>query len=330
MEYTNLGNTGLRVSRLCLGTMVFGTRSPKAAAGRCLDRALDLGMRCVETADVYGNDKSEATYCGLTEEIIGEWFQSRQSRERVILATKVYNEMFDDKYGPNSRPGLSAYKIKRQLKDSLRRLQTDYIDLYQLHHNVPQVNWTELMNALEDIVHSGQVIYVGSCNFGGRHLERARAEADKQHFLGLVSEQHKYNLLCRLPELEVLPAIEELGLGFMVWSPLEGGLLAENILHPTEQVGKRAERSQLLTQDQRRQLQLFEELCQEIGESQSTVALAWLLHQPLVTCPIIGPRTVEQLDNAVRALEISLSDEILQRLDEIFPPVGAGPDSYSW
>lgn len=329
MEYKRLGNTGLKVSRLCLGTMSFGTRTSKEEAFKIMDRALELGINFFDTANVYGRGKD--TECGLTESIIGEWFaQGENRREKVVLSTKVHNEMFDEKYSVNDEAGLSAYKIYNQLNDSLKRLQTDHIDLYLMHHIDRNVSWEELYGAFENVINQGKVYYVGSCNFGGRHLGYAKAKAEQRNFLGLVCEQHKYNLLCRLPELEVIPAIKENKMGMMVWSPLEGGLLAENILNPTSKVGKRAERSQKLTLKQREQLQKYADLCKELHESESNVALAWLLQNPAVTCPIIGPRTVEQLENAVHALDIELSEETLKRLDEIFPGYQEAPEEYSW
>ncbi|MGN0244730.1 MAG: aldo/keto reductase [Lachnospiraceae bacterium] len=329
MEYIKLGKTGLKVSRLCLGTMSFGTRTTKEEAFRIMDRALELGINFFDTANVYGN--SQNTECGLTETIIGEWFaQGGNRRERVVLSTKVHNQMFDEKYGPNDEPGLSAYKIYNQLNDSLKRLQTDHIDLYLMHHVDRNVSWDELYGAFENVINQGKVYYAGSCNFGGRHLSYAKGKAEQRNFTGLVCEQHKYNLLCRLPELEVIPAIKETGMGMMVWSPLEGGLLAENILNPTSNIGKRVERSKKLTTQQREQLQKYADLCKKSGESESNVALAWLLHNPAVTCPIIGPRTVEQLENSIHALDVKLNEDILKQLDEIFPGYKEAPEEYSW
>lgn len=330
MKYTYLGRTGLKVSRLCLGTMNFGSRTSEEEAFKIMDRALEAGINFFDTANVYGN--SDTGHCGWTEEIIGKWFAlGGGRREKVVLATKVYNDMNSKLDGPNSAPGLSAYKIRRQLDESLKRLQTNHVELYQMHHIDRHASWEELMGTFESIVNQGKVYYIGSCNFGARHLAYAQAAADKRNFFGLVSEQHKYNLMCRLPELEVIPAIKDLGFGMMVWSPLESGLLADNILNPTSNVGKRAEKSKKLIPEQRKKLQAYADLCKELGEIESNVALAWLLHNPAVTCPIIGPRTVEQLENALHALEIELSEDTLLKLDEIFPgPGGEAPEAYSW
>lgn len=328
MEYTNLGRTGLKVSRLCLGTMNFGPRTDEQEAFAIMDHALDAGINFFDTADVYGG----AAHHGRTEEIIGRWFaQGNGRREKVVLATKVYSDMKDPLDGPNSERGISAYKIYRHLEGSLRRLQTDHVELYQMHHIDPTIDWDEIYGAFENVIAQGKVYYVGSSNFGARYLAYAKAAADKRHFLGLVSEQHKYSLLCRLPELEVLPAAQELGMGVTVWSPLDGGLLAEHALDPTGKVGRRVEQADSLDKREQTQLQCYADLCQEIGEKQSDVALAWILQNPAITAPIIGPRTLEQLESTLHVLDIKLTPDVLEKLDEIFPgPGGAAPQAYAW
>ncbi|WP_125580619.1 aldo/keto reductase [Lacticaseibacillus suibinensis] len=332
MEYTTLGRTGLKVSRLVLGTMNFGPRTSEADADHIMDRARELGINFFDTANVYGRSKTNPKgHAGWTEEIVGRWFaQGDGRRESTVLATKVYGRMDDATYGPNDPAGISAYKIKRSLNDSLRRLQTDHIDLLQMHHIDHHINWDEIFGAYEAAIAQGKVVYAGSSNFGARHLAFAAAHAHDRHFLGLVAEQHKYNLLTRLPELELLPTVKDLGMGLIIWSPLESGQLAENILHPTDLTGRRAEQSKHLSAARREQLTRFEQLCQNLGETQSTVALAWLLHNPVVTAPIIGPRTIEQLESAVHALDVHLSADVLAELDAIFPPVGAAPEAYAW
>lgn len=222
MQYTYLGQSGLRVSRLCLGTMNFGVDTDEKEAFRILDAALDAGINFIDTANIYGWGENS----GRTEEIIGKWFsQGGGRRERTVLATKVYGDMNDDHDGPNREAGLSAYKIRRHLEGSLRRLQTDHIELYQMHHVDRNVHWNELWSAFETAVSQGKIGYVGSSNFAGWDIAVAQGEAKARGILGLVSEQHKYNLLCRLPELEVLPASKALGLGVIPWSPLDGGCL---------------------------------------------------------------------------------------------------------
>ena len=330
MQYTYLGRTGLKVSRLCLGTMNFGPRTDEKEAFAIMDKALDAGVNFFDTANVYGNPNNG--YSGWTEEIMGRWFaQGGGRREKVVLATKVYGDMSDENDGPNGARGLSAYKIRRHLEGSLKRLQTDRVELYQMHHIERHAPWEEIWGAFEALVNQGTVYYVGSSNFGARHLAYAQAMADKRNFLGLVSEQHKYSLVCRLPELEVLPAAQELGLGLIPWGPLGGGLLSGNVLTPAAGSARSAEAAKDLTEPQRAQLMAYAALCKELGESESNVALAWLLSNPAVTAPIIGPRTLEQFENSLRAVEIALTDDVLRKLDEIFPgPGGAAPEAYAW
>jgi aryl-alcohol dehydrogenase-like predicted oxidoreductase len=328
MEYTQLGKTGMKVSRLVLGTMNFGTRTEEKDAYKIMDRALELGINFFDTANVYGG--WNGPHRGFTEEIIGRWFaQGGNRREKVVLATKFYNDMENELDGPNDAAGVSAYKLYRSLDASLKRLQTDHIELYQMHHIDHTINWNEIFQAYENMIAQGKIYYAGSSNFGARHLAFADKAADKRNFMGLVSEQHLYNLFERLPELELLPTAKDLDMGVLVWSPLEGGLLAEDALGAKS--GRRAERAASLTPEQRQQIQEYSDLCKELGESESNVALAWVLSNPAITAPIIGPRTVEQLEEAVHAVDIKLSDETLKRLDEIFPgPGGSAPEAYAW
>ncbi|CAM3863576.1 aldo/keto reductase [Cohnella lubricantis] len=326
MEYTTLGRTGLKVSKLCLGTMNFGVDTEEKDAFRIMDAALDAGINFFDTANVYGGKENR----GLTEEIVGRWFaQGGGRREKVVIATKFYGEMSDDNDGPNNAAGLSAYKLRRHLEGSLRRLQTDHIELYQMHHVDRSVSWDELWDAFRIAQYQGKIGYVGSSNFAGRDLVKAQYEAKSRGLLGLVSEQHKLSLLCRLPELEVLPAAEEHGIGVIAWSPLDGGLLSGHALKPV--AGSKRANNPERVEKHRAQLEAFEKLCRELGESEANVALAWTLTRPAMTAPIIGPRTLEQLEGALRVVDIQLSEEALQRLDEIFPgPGGAAPRAYAW
>ena len=326
MQYTSLGKSGMKVSRLCLGTMNFGPATDEKEAFRIMDAALDAGINFFDTANIYGWGENS----GLTEEIIGRWFrQGGGRRERVVLATKVHGAMSDPLDGPNDERGLSAYKIRRHLEGSLRRLQTDHIELYQMHHVDLRVTWDELWGAFELAAGQGKIGYVGSSNFAGWQLAVAQSEAKNRRFLGLISEQHKYSLTCRLPELEVLPAASNLGLGIIPWSPLDGGLLGRNALKKLE--GSRSGGNVERVEQHRAQLEAFAALCKELGEPQDNVALAWLLHNPAVTAPIIGPRTLEQFESSLSAIEVKLDADVLQRLDEIFPgPGGAAPEAYAW
>jgi aryl-alcohol dehydrogenase-like predicted oxidoreductase len=323
MEYTSLGRTGLQVSRLCLGTMNFGPQTTEEDSYAIMDRALELGINFFDTANVYGWKFGE----GLTEQIIGRWLaHGGGRREKVVLATKVYNKMGE---WPNER-GLSAYHIRKACEDSLRRLQTDHIDLYQMHHVERGTPWEEIWQAMEQLVREGKVLYVGSSNFAGWHIAKAQAKAEKRNFMGLVSEQSLYNLNARMIELEVIPTCEDFGLGLIPWSPLAGGLLG-GVLQKVAEGRRASERMQESIEKHRPQIEAYESFCKDMGESPADVALAWLLHNPVVTAPIIGPRTLEQLNGSTRAVEIKLSDDVLTKLDEIWPgPGGPAPEAYAW
>ena len=323
MNYVNLGRTGLKVSRLCLGTMNFGPQTSEEDSFGILGKALELGINFFDTANVYGWKRGE----GITEQIIGRWLaQGGDRRDRIVLATKVYGNMGD---GPNERR-LSAYHIRKACEGSLRRLQTDHIDLYQMHHIDRETPWDEIWQAMEQLVREGKVLYTGSSNFAGWHIAQAQAEARAHSFLGLVSEQSLYNLNARMIELEVIPACQSYGLGLIPWSPLAGGLLG-GILEKASAGRRTSERTQQMAEKYHNQLEAYENLCREMGETPANIALAWLFHQPAVTAPIIGPRTMDQLTDSLRSLEINLSEETLKKLDEIFPgPGGTAPEAYAW
>jgi len=323
MDYVRLGRTGLRVSPLCLGTMNFGPQTTEPESFAIMDRAHELGLNFFDTADMYGWKTGE----GWTEQIIGRWLaQGGGRREKTVLATKVYGKMGE---WPNQNK-LSALHIKQACEGSLRRLQTDHIDLYQMHHVDRDTPWEEIWQAMEQLVREGKVLYVGSSNFAGWHIAQANEAAKARHFMGLVSEQCRYSLLNRTVELEVLPACEGYGLGVIPWSPLSGGLLGGVLRKLTE--GRRSsDGTQAEIERKRETLEPWEALCGELGEQPSNVALAWLRKNSVVTAPIIGPRTIEQLDDSMRALEIELTDETLAKLDELFPgPGGAGPEAWAW
>lgn len=323
MQYTNLGRTGLKVSKLCLGTMNFGPFTTEPDSFAIMDKALDLGINFFDTANVYGWKTGE----GVTEQIIGRWLAlGGGRREKIVLATKVYGKMGD---GPNDSR-LSAYHIRHACEESLRRLHTDHLDLYQMHHVAREAPWEEIWQAMETLVQQGKVLYVGSSNFAGLHIAQAQFAARERHFMGLVSEQSLYNLNARMIELEVIPALRTFGLGLIPWSPLAGGLLGGALKKQAE--GRRAsDRIQQVIDKYRDQLETYESICQEIGESPADIALAWLLHNPAVTAPIIGPRTMDQFEESLHALEITLSEEVLSKLDEIWPgPGGEAPEAYAW
>ncbi|BDP43671.1 oxidoreductase (plasmid) [Deinococcus aetherius] len=323
MDYRHLGRTGLKVSPLCLGTMNFGPETSEPDSFRIMDRALDLGLNFFDTANVYGWKQGE----GVTEQIVGRWLeQNSGARDRIVLATKVYGKMGE---GPNDQK-LSAYHIRRACEDSLRRLKTDRIDLYQMHHIDRATPWEEVWQAMEWLVGQGMVLYVGSSNFAGWNIAQANSIAAQRNFMGLVSEQSLYNLQARMVELEVIPACRAFGLGLIPWSPLGGGLLG-GALQKAEGGRRASERMQGQIEKYRPQLERYEALCRDLGEQPADVALAWLLSNPVVTAPIIGPRTLEQLEGNLRALDVRLSEETLKELDAIWPgPGGQAPEAYAW
>jgi aryl-alcohol dehydrogenase-like predicted oxidoreductase len=323
VDYRHLGRLGLRVSPLCLGTMNFGPRTTEPDSHAIMDHALELGINFFDTANVYGQHKG----VGATETIVGNWFaKGGGRREKVVLATKVYSEMGS---WPNESR-LSALNIRRACDESLRRLQTDYIDMYQMHHVYREATWDEIWQAFETLVQQGKILYVGSSNFAGWHIAKANEAAKARHFLGLVSEQCIYNLAERTVEMDVLPACQDYGLGVIPWSPLWRGLLG-GVLE-----GERAgRRGSSMVQDKlekvRPQVEAYEKFCAELGHPPAEVALAWLLANPVVTAPIVGPRVVDQLDGAMRALDIELDGAAMKRLDEIWPgPGGASPEAFAW
>ncbi|TMA51313.1 MAG: aldo/keto reductase [Deltaproteobacteria bacterium] len=323
MEYVHLGRIGLRVSRLCLGTMNFGPLASEDDSFAIMDAALEHGITFFDTANVYGWRTGE----GVTEQIIGRWLaQGGGRREQIVLATKVYGRMGR---GPNDT-GLSAHHVRRACDESLKRLRTDRIDLYQMHHIDRATPWEELWQAMEQLVAAGKILYVGSSNFAGWQIAQAQGAAAARHFLGIVSEQSLYNLNARTVELEVVPACRAHGIGLLPWSPLAGGLLGGALQKASE--GRRGqERLQNAVEKHRPKLEAYEGLCRELGERPADVALAWLLRNPTVTAPIIGPRTREQLTGSLRALELKLAPESVARLDAIWPgPGGEAPEAYAW
>lgn len=321
MEYTKLGRCGLRVSRLCLGTMNFGSGTEEKEAFRIMDAALDAGINFFDTANNYGFLTGNE---GITEEIIGRWFAQKGSRrERVVLATKVHEDMKNPEDGPNSAAGLSIYKIRRHFKESLRRLQTDHVEIYYMHHIDRSITWTEAWDAFQNLYDRGLVDYIGASNFPAWEIARAQGEAEKRNFMGISVEQDRYNLTCRLPELEVLPACEALGVGFVAWAPLGGGMLAGKSEDSLRRIG--------LADSNLEKAEAYRKACGEAGLKEADAALAWLLNNPRLTAPIIGIRTMEQLNSSLHALDIKLSQDFVEELDRIFPgPGGPSPEAYAW
>jgi aryl-alcohol dehydrogenase-like predicted oxidoreductase len=327
MKHVHLGRSGLKVSPLCLGTMNFGPHTSEKESYAIMDQALELGINFFDTADYYGGKKGE----GITEQIIGRWFaQGGDRRERVVLATKVYALMEPrPNFEPNMDSGLSARKIVRACEASLRRLQTDCIDLYQMHHVDRTCPFEEIWQAMETLIAQGKVLYVGSSNFAGWDIATAQQTAAPRHFVGLVSEQSVYNLDKRAVELEVVPACRHYGLGVIPWSPLAGGLLG-GVLKKISEGRRSSPELAKQIEAKRPKLEAYEALCAKLGEEPAQVGLAWLLAQPGVSSPIIGPRTMEQLTGSLRATEIKLAAETLASLDTIWPGPGQAPNAYAW
>jgi aryl-alcohol dehydrogenase-like predicted oxidoreductase len=323
MKFSQLGRTGLQVSKICLGTMNFGPQTTEADAFAMMDKALDLEINFFDTANVYGWKIGE----GVTENIVGRWFaQGGNRRDKVVLATKVYGRMGN---WPN-QSRLSALHIRQACEESLKRLQTDHIDLYQMHHIDRNSPWEEVWQAMETLVQQGKVIYVGSSNFAGWQIAKANEAASRRNFIGLVCEQSLYNLADRMVELEVIPSCRDYGLGLIPWSPLAGGILG-GILDKVSKGRRTSDNAKKNIEKHRPQLEAYEAFCQEIGEQPADVALAWLLQNKDVTAPIIGPRTMDQLTGCLRSLEIKLTKDMLKKLDEIWPgPGGEAPEAYAW
>ena len=328
MEYTYMGRTGLKVSRLCLGTMNFGGTTEEKEAFRIMDRALDAGINFFDTANMYGFGGNG--YRGRTEEIIGKWFaQGGGRREKVVLATKISNAMNDPLDGPNDIMGLSGYKIRRHLEGCLTRLGTAHVELLYLHDPAPHAGWDELWGAFEAAFRRGQFDYIGGSNFAAWQLVKAQWEADKRHFMGLSALQDRYNLVSRLPEVELLPVTEELGLGLMCWGPLHGGMLSGSLLKKLESGQRSGKYAERMTPQRLEQLRRFHTLCADYGSDEATVSMAWLLSRPQVTAPLIGPRTIEQLEDSLKALEFRMTPELAEELDRLFPaPAVAAPLAY--
>jgi aryl-alcohol dehydrogenase-like predicted oxidoreductase len=322
MQYVNLGRTALKVSRLCLGTMNFGPQTTEEDSYAIMDHALEVGINFFDTANVYGWKKGE----GVTEQIVGRWWdQGGGRRDKVVIATKVYGDMGD---WPNTSR-LSKLHMRRALDDSLKRLKTDFIDLYQFHHVWRESTWDEIWEFCETAVQQGKVLYIGSSNFAGWHIAQANEAAKRRNFLGLVSEQSIYHLLRRQIETDVLPACEAYGLGVIPWSPLGGGLLG-GVLEKAEQGRRASEGVQKELEKHRTKIEAWENLCRELGEKPADVALAWMLQDKRITAPIIGPRTMEQLDGSLRTHEITLDEETNKKINEIFPGHKTAPEDYAW
>jgi aryl-alcohol dehydrogenase-like predicted oxidoreductase len=323
MTYGHLGRSGLLVSRIGLGTMNFGYLADEVSSFAVMDAAFGAGVNFFDTADVYGGPQSpdiEKGY-GVSEETVGKWLRRSGHRDDIVLATKVYQPMG---LGPNDRR-LSAYHVRRACEASLRRLQTDHIDLYQMHHVDRATPWEEIWQAMEQLVREGKITYVGSSNFAGWDIALAQCAAAARHFLGLTSEQSLYNLAVRAVEQELIPALRHLGVGLIPYSPLHAGLLAGALQAATE-----GRSSDARIEANRDRLEAYEGLCRQLGAKPEAVAVAWLLRNPVVSTTIVGAMTIEELHSDLGALSVHLDDAIAERLDQIWPGPGEAPQSYAW
>lgn len=316
MEYRTLGRTGIQVSTLCLGTMMFGAwgNPDTAACGRILGIALDAGINAVDTADVYDH--------GVAEEILGAALKGR--RDDVVLATKVHHPMGAD---PNRRGGSRRW-IMEAVDESLRRLQTDWIDLYQVHRPDPATDIDETLGALSDLVRAGKVRAIGTSTFPAELLVESAAAAERRGRERFATEQPPYSVFARGVERDVLPAAQRLGLGVLAWAPLNGGWLSGAYRRGADApAGSRARREpghfDWDAPEAARKLDVVEELvplAEEIGCTLAHLAVAFVLAHPGVTTAIVGPRTPEQLERLLGAETVHLDDDVLDRIDELVAP----------
>jgi aryl-alcohol dehydrogenase-like predicted oxidoreductase len=314
MDYRSFGRTGMKVSPLCLGCMNFGGKTNASDSYAIIDRALDAGINFLDTANVYGR--------GASEEVVGQALQRNGQRDRIVLATKVHGRMTDD--DPNAQ-GNSRRHIIDQCEASLRRLQTDYIDLYQIHRPQSGIPIDETLRALDDLVRAGKVRYIGTSTYAAWQVVEALWVSRELSLHRFVSEQPPYHLLDRRIERELVPMAQTYGIGLMPWSPLAGGYLTGKYRrddHPegARFTGDKAWGTRHFTDEAFDALEAYETVAADKGVPLSQLALAWCMHQPGITSPIIGPRTMEQLDDNLGALEVTVTDEDRERIDAVVPP----------
>ena len=309
------------------------SKTSEADAFRIMDKALDMGINFFDTANIYGDP------AGATETIIGKWFaQDKSKRDKVVLASKVYNRMHQDEGNPNCNPGISKYKVKKHLADTLSRLQTDHLDLYQIHHVDRHIQPDEFFEIFEAIKNEGKTLYLGTSNFPGWVLAKLQTEAKYRGSLGIVSEQTQYNLLNRIPELEVLPACEALGIGLFPYMPLAGGLLTGKIKTLDNTRSRELEGEYNINVGTNAKLAEFSKLCGELGEKENVVATAWVLSHPVVSSAIVGIRTLQHLDDLEATVNLILPQDFIDKLNALFD-VNDGrrlknnlpsPEAYAW
>lgn len=319
MDYRTLGRTGVKVSPICLGTMNFPYRTPEAEAVEIIDRAMDAGINFIDTADFYGQPLNSGTGQGTTEKLLGKALKGK--RQQVILATKFFAPV--DRTDPNARGGSRRHVI-RACEDSLRRLNTDYIDLYQMHRPDPEVPIDETLRALEDLIRAGKVRYIGTSSFAGWQLVEALWTSDRLNLNRFVTEQPRYSLLDRRIEAEVIPAALKYQIGILPYSPLGGGILTGIYKPETEPPGDSRVKDEIwgewaagfLSDRVYRLTEELSTLADQKGCTPSQIALAWVLAQPGVVSPIIGPRTMAHLEDNLGALDLSLTLEEIGRLEK--------------
>lgn len=325
MNYRLFGRTGVRVSELCLGCMMFGGKTSLEDSIRIIDQAIDAGINFLDIANVYGR--------GRSEEVVGQALKRNGHRRRIVLATKVHGAMADD--DPNMQ-GNSRRHIIEQCEASLRRLNTDWIDLYQIHRPRSDTALDETLRALDDLVRAGKVRYIGTSTFAAWQIMESLWVSKELGLNRFVSEQPPYHLLDRQAEREIIPMAQTYGLAIIPWSPLAGGFLTGK--YKRQESDPKDARLQRDTDNWWKSrnfkpasfdvVETLESLAQDKGCSVSQLALAWCLHQPGVTSPIIGPRTLEQLEDNLRAVEVPLSDAEREALDKVAPPKCAVVDYY--
>lgn len=317
MDYRPLGRSGVKVSPLCLGCMNFGGKTTPEDSYTIIDRAIEAGINFLDTANVYSR--------GRSEEVTGEALKRNGLRDRVVLATKVHGVMDDD--DPNAR-GNSRRHIVLACEASLRRLQTDTIDLYQIHRPQPEIPIDETLQALDDLIRKGYVRYIGTSTFAAWQLTEAWYVAKELGLNRFVCEQPPYNLLDRRIERELVPMAQTYGVGIIPWSPLAGGLLTGKYRHdeapPTgsryESVNDNPIQQRRFTEEAFAVVGVLEPLVEEKGCTLSQFALAWCVQQPGVTSPIIGPRTMAQLEDNLASLEVMVTEEDRVKIDELVAP----------
>ena len=326
MTYSHLGRSGLLVSRIALGTMDFGHLLDESTSFDVMDAAVEVGINHFDTADVYGGPQAADMTMGygVSEEVIGRWLQRSGRRDDIVLATKAYQPMG---LGPNDQR-LSAYHLRRACEASLRRLQTDHIDLYQMHHIDRATPWDEIWQAMDQLVREGKVTYVGSSNFAAWDVALAQSAANARHFLGLTSEQCLFNLAKRNVEIELVPALRGLGIGLIAYSPLHAGLLAGALEAVT--AGRASSEMRERVAAQHEQLEAYERLCRELNAKPADVALAWLLGTLGVSTAIVGAGSVDQLRSNLGGVALMLDAEVVQKLEDIWPGPGEAPQAYAW